>query len=232
MSGYDIDETTLNAYVDGQLDPELQQAVLYALNRSARLREEAARLRMTKDWMQAGFAATTAPQRSRVDTGVGRRRWLGTALAASLATLAVGAGAGLLGYWCAGIQAGAQPHRVVLHLDRSERTPFRALLDYAEAFLRRNSKPGAQVEVVANASGIALLTSGVSPYEARVRAMMQRYPNLHFVACANSIRQLLQTGREAVMISDVRSSNTAVEHIVARLSDGWSYRKIDDLDAI
>lgn len=232
MSSDDIDDTTLNAYVDGQLDPELQQAVLHALNRSARLRDQAARLRMTKDWMQAGFGATTTPQRPRLDTGVRPRRWLGTALAASLATLAVGAGAGLLGYWCADIQAGGQPQRVVLRLDGSESTQFHAVLDYAEAFLRRNSEPGAQVEVVANASAVDLLIQGMSPYEARVRAMMQRYPNLHFVACANSIRQLRETGAQALMIRDVHSGNTAIEHIVARLGDGWSYRKIDDLDVI
>jgi len=34
------------------------------------------------------------------------------------------------------------------------------------------------------------------------------------------------------MITDVHRSSTALDHIVARLRDGWSYRKIDDLSAI
>ncbi len=50
------------------------------------------------------------------------------------------------------------------------------------------------MEVAANANGIDQVTSGVSPYEARVRAMMQQYPNLHFIACANSIRLLRERG--------------------------------------
>lgn len=232
MNSYHIDDTTLSAYIDGQLDTELQQAVLDALNSDAQLREEVARLRMTKDWMQAAFAATRSIRPARLDANVWRRRWLGTALAASLATLALGAGGGLLGYWCAVARGDAQPQRVLLHLDQSDGARFHAVLDYAEAYLRRNKAPGAQVEVVANASGIDLLRRGASPYEARVRAMMQRYPNLHFVACANSIRQLRGAGVEALMISDVHSDDTAIEHIVARLREGWSYRKIDHLDAI
>jgi hypothetical protein len=34
------------------------------------------------------------------------------------------------------------------------------------------------------------------------------------------------------MITDVHSSSTALDHIVSRLRDDWSYRKIDDLGAI
>jgi len=75
---------------------------------------------------------------------------------------------------------------------------------------------------VANTNGIDQVTSGVSPYEARVRAMMQQYANLHFIACANSIRQLRNRGSDALMITDVHRNSTALDHMVARLRDGWS----------
>ena len=54
MSNDDIDETTLHAYVDR----ELQQAVLHAMQSDARIRQRVGRLRMTKDWMRAGFPAS------------------------------------------------------------------------------------------------------------------------------------------------------------------------------
>jgi len=232
----DIDETTLNAYVDRQLDPELQQAVLRAIHSDARIRQRVGQLRMTKDWMRTGFAAsgvkTVAPPRYR-----GAWHRAGAAVSAAVMVLAVGFSSGVLGYLCAdkGVFGGAvqdQPQRIVLHLDQSQPERFRAVLDYAEQFLRQYSEAGAQVEVVANANGIDLVTSGVSPYEKRVRTMMRQYPNLHFIACANSIRQLRKRGSEALMITDVHSSSTALDHIVSRLRDGWSYRKIDDLGAI
>jgi intracellular sulfur oxidation DsrE/DsrF family protein len=232
----DINETTLNAYVDRQLDPELQQAILRAIHSDARIRQRVGQLRMTKDWMRTGFAAsrakTVAPPRYR-----GAWHRAGAAVSAAVMVLAVGFSSGVLGYLCAdkGVFGGAvqdQPQRIVLHLDQSQPERFRAVLDYAEQFLRQYSEAGAQVEVVANANGIDLVTSGVSPYEKRVRTMMRQYPNLHFIACANSIRQLRKRGSEALMITDVHSSSTALDHIVSRLRDGWSYRKIDDLGAI
>ena len=75
---------------------------------------------------------------------------------------------------------------------------------------------------MANTNGIDQVTSGVSPYEARVRAMMQQYANLQFIACANSIRQLRNRGSDALMITDVHRNSTALDHMVARLRDGWS----------
>jgi intracellular sulfur oxidation DsrE/DsrF family protein len=93
-------------------------------------------------------------------------------------------------------------------LDESQPERFRAVLDYAERFLRRHSEAGTQVEVVANATGIDLVTGGVSHCETRVRTMMQPYPNLHFIACVNSIRELRARGLEALLPTDLHSGTT------------------------
>ncbi len=236
LGSNDIDETTLNAYVDGQLDLELQHAVLEAMRRDALVRDRVSQLRMAKDWMRAGFSGAWARPPARPFAG-NRRQRLAPALAASLAMLTVGIGGGALGYYCAqadrfAITAGEQADRIVLHLDDADPQHFRALLDYAEQFLRDRRERGAQVEVVTNAAGIDLMRSGVSPYEARIEAMLQRYPNLHFIACATSIRQLQKRGEQALLITDVHTGTTAVDHIVSRLRDGWSYRKIAEFSGI
>ena len=111
-------------------------------------------------------------------------------------------------------------------------TPIQAVLDYAENFLAENLELGTQVEVVANSGGVDLMRSGVSPFEYRVRALSEQYSNLHFVACMNSLRNLRRTGIEPVMLDDVHTGTTAVDHVVKRLQDGWTYRKVDNLKDI
>jgi anti-sigma factor RsiW len=129
LSDHEIDETTLHAYVDRQLDLELHQAVLHAMLHDAGVRQRVGELRMTKDWMQTGFAVTA----EKPGAPAGRCSlpdMAGTALAASV--MALGIGSGVLGYLCAdsGLFAGAvqdQPQRVVLHLDESQPERFRTV---------------------------------------------------------------------------------------------------------
>jgi hypothetical protein len=58
--------------------------------------------------------------------------------------------------------------------------------------------------------------------------MRRQYPNLRFVACANSIRELRKTGAAVLMITVVHSRNAELHRFVSRLRDGWRYRKIDE----
>jgi intracellular sulfur oxidation DsrE/DsrF family protein len=226
-------ELTLNAYVDGQLDPEMERFVLHAMQNDPDICEQVGQLRRAKDWMRAGFADARP-----VDGPIGRNRTrfgrLGVGIAASLMAIAIGIGGGVVGYNFAerggAITAWEQdPMRVVLHIDDSEPAHFQDVLDYAENFLEENRDRGTQVEVVANAGGVELMRSGISPFESRVKALNEKYPNLHFVACMNSLRNLRREGINPVMIDDVHTGTTAVDHIVKRLRDGWTYRKVDKL---
>ena len=232
----DLDELTLNAYVDGQLDPEMERVVLGAMQNDPDIREQVCQLRRTKDWMRTGFA-DAQPDDRPVPRNKSRFSRLGTGIAASLVAIAIGIGGGILGYVCAerdNVVAAWQqdPMRIVLHIDDSEPAHFQTVLDYAENFLEENRDRGTEVEVVANSGGIDLMRSGISPYEARVKALSKQYSNLHFVACMNSLRNLRRAGINPVMFDDVHTGTTAVDHIVKRLRDGWTYRKIDSLEDI
>ena len=46
-----LDDLTLNAYVDGQLEPEIERVVLIAMRDDPEVREQVCRLRRAKDWM-------------------------------------------------------------------------------------------------------------------------------------------------------------------------------------
>ena len=84
----------------------------------------------------------------------------------------------------------------------------------------------AQIEVVANASGINLLKVG-HPLNDKVMSMMDEYDNLTFIACANAIKQLRAQGIHPAMLKKVGTEKTAFSHIVARLQNGWRYVKVD-----
>ncbi len=227
------DDATLTAYIDGELDADRQNAVLAAMEHDKALSGAVCRLRRTKDWMRTGYGSAMPPPREIP----GRRltwRNLRSGLAASVMALAIGTGAGLFGYKYATHDAPAlaeasDPNRIVLHIDDSDPEHFGQLLDFAENFLQEHRDKGAQVEVVANSGGLDLLRTGRSPYEQRVRQLSEKYHNLQFIACMNAIRNLRRAGSDVSLIEDVHTGETAIDHVVKRLQQGWTYRKIDTL---
>lgn len=229
----DLDELTLNAYVDGQLDAEQERLVLTAMEHDAAVREQVCRLRRAKDWMRTGFADAvppTPPARTRVH----RTRHIGYGVAASLMALALATGGALVGYVCADRQAPMfaqkqDDNRIVLHIDESRDDEFAKVLDYAEKFLSEHAARGAEVEVVANAGGLDLMRADRSPYTQRIEALQQEYRNLHFIACVNAVRRLRAAGVTAPMLKGVDSGESAVEHIAHRLQQGWRYVRVSDL---
>ncbi|HHJ16490.1 MAG TPA: hypothetical protein ENJ80_07310 [Gammaproteobacteria bacterium] len=238
---YGLDELTLNAYVDGQLEPELERRVLNAMDTDRDIREQVCQLRRAKDWMRTGYG-DAQPTEQPMPACKKHYSRLQTGIAASFMALAIGMGGGLLGYICAERETGTQmaagslghenPHKVLLHLGDARPEHFQAVLDYAEDFLEEHRERDVQVEVIANSGGINLMRSGGSTFESRVRELSDKYSNLQFVACMNALRNLRKEGIEPVMINDVHTGTTAVDHIVKRLQEGWTYRKVDNLSDI
>jgi len=237
-SRMEMDELTLNAYVDGQLEAEQERQVLAAMEHDTEVREQVCRLRRAKDWMRTGFADAMPPTPPAV-TRVHRPFNLGYGVAASLMAIALATGGALVGYVCAERQGhnqvlAQQEHasRILLHLDESGTGKFAAVLDYAEQFLADNASRGVEVEVVANAGGVDLMRADRSPFAQRVRALQQQYHNLQFIACANALRNLRNEGVDISLLDGVHSGETAVDHIVDRLQHGWRYVKVSDLPGI
>ena len=231
-----IDEQTLDAFVDGQLDPAQRSSVIQAMDHDPDVREQVYQLRRAKDLMKLGFedARPTSPGHRGGPT---RRYAVG--VAASLAMLGIGFSTGMLGYHYTAHQgsgtalmaSAVQPQgsHVVLHIGDSDPDHFAAALNYVDSFLKENAGRGGQIEVVANAGGLELMRSGLSPYQQRVVDMINRHSNVHFIACANAIRNLQLQGIEPRIIKDVDTEQTALEHIVERLQSGWTYIKADAL---
>ena len=232
----DIDEQTLDAFVDEQLDPAQRSSVIQAMEHNPDVREQVYQLRRAKDLMKLGFedARSASPgHRSRPT----RRYAVG--VAASLAMLGIGVSAGSLAYYySAHLGAGTavmasapqtQRSHIVLHINDSDPVHFVAALNYVDKFLKENAGGRGEIEVVANAGGLELMRAGLSPYQQRVVDMINRHHNVHFIACANAIRNLQLQGIEPHIIKNVDTGQTALDHIVERLQSGWTYVKAESL---
>ena len=215
---------------------------MVAMARDPAVRERVEQLRRAKDLMRVGFASAQAPSRRRPLPGVPVGNRLFRALAASVAALALGLAAGSLGYHygrhldrselASLASSQQQSDRIVLHISEANPIQFAAALSYADRFLRRHPAPDSRVEVVANAGGLDMMRTGLSPYEDQIGALLKAHPNIRFLACANAIANLRKQGIEPHLIDNIDTEKKAIDHIVARLQEGWSYVRVDALPEI
>jgi intracellular sulfur oxidation DsrE/DsrF family protein len=241
-----IDDSMINAFVDAQLDAELRQAVIEAMEIDPDVRERVRLARRARDLFRAGYSNAEPPSHSREPArpaATGGHRASPAAVAALL-LVAVALGSGVAGYSIARQSSGeallaalasAQrpaPDRVILHVGHSDTRQFSAALRYVEHFLEQSRGPERRIEVIANSDGLDLMRSDISPYRARIAAMLHAHDNVHFIACANGIRNLRRRGIVAEFPDEVQTDRTAIDHIVDRLRAGWTYVKVDDLSEL
>jgi len=83
-----------------------------------------------------------------------------------------------------------------------------------------------RLEVVANDKGIELLRRDTSPFPQRIEALLSKYDNVSFLACANALRKLRERGVKIDLLPGTRSDHTAIDEIINRLEGGWRYLKV------
>lgn len=234
-----FDEQTLGAFVDGQLDEATCGLVLDAMENDPAVRERVYRLRRAKDLMKLGFGDARAPTQTLPRLKTGRWRLGSLGLAASILILVGGFVGGYLGYFggkqldrivhTGTLVTHPQTDRVLLHISESDPAQFAAVIDYTRKFLEQHKENGGRVAVVANAGGLDLMRAGVSPFEKQIVALMRDYDNVHFIACASSIRELRRKGVEPVIIEKIDSTLPAMDQIISHVQQGWSYIKVKSL---
>ena len=121
-----------------------------------------------------------------------------------------------------------QPGKYILHISVRDKTKFKQTLDQAEMLMAnyQNEDQNIQLEIIANAGGLDLFREDVSPYAQRVKQLRDEYPNIKFIACSNAIERLREKGVEPNLINAVHQGATAIDQVVKRIHQGWSYIKI------
>jgi len=240
------DDLELNAFVDGELSADQQAEMLEAMRTDPELARRACELGHMKARLRVSYADVPAP-RQRAAAKV-RASW--HSIAAGLAVLAFGlAGGWLLHGGTSGQDATgnrfvvldpagrgqgpatAADHdtRIVFHLTNADQGVAGELLDDVEQLLQAYEADGRplRVEVVSHSEGLDLLRERLSAHKARIHRLANRYANLTFVACQNTIERLkVERGIEVRLIPDAEVIDSGVSHVVKRQKEGWSYIRV------
>jgi intracellular sulfur oxidation DsrE/DsrF family protein len=123
---------------------------------------------------------------------------------------------------------GAESQKFIVHVGSSNPVRLKTALDETESLLDsyRRSNRKLQVEIVANGGGVDLLRADVSPYAKRIGMMQEKYPNLDFMACAQTIKKLQEKGVDVKLLPHTGVASSALDQITLRLKQDWVYIKV------
>ena len=239
----DVSDETLHAFVDGELDVAESETLIARMRDDQELAQRVCALRSLQSMVRLAYAEPpvvvgrppVVHRRQRVQRcafgclillaglsgGWALRGFEPQAVAARPAVVPGG-------YQVVSLARQADPNRVILHLDSAAPAKMQAVLDQAERLLDEAGRQGRamQLEVIANSRGIDLLRAGHSPFAQRMASMKQRYANLNWVACGQSIARLRSDGEKVVLLPATRTAPTAIGEIVSRLQQGWTYVRV------
>lgn len=238
------DEQELNALVDAELSADQQAEMLEMMRNDPELTRRACELVQLKAQLRLAYA--DPPRSGGRPAASPGRRWRAAAGGGALFA------AGLAGGWL--LHAGALPTggdrpaatapadpgrttaratdretRIVFHISGDDQVAAGNLLDEVETMLQsyRSSGRALRVEVVGNSKGLDLLRESLSQHKQRIHELAERFPNLTFVACQNTIDRLrVEHGVEVKLLPDAALTASGVVHVVERQKEGWSYIRV------
>jgi intracellular sulfur oxidation DsrE/DsrF family protein len=230
----------LHMFIDDEMNSSDRARMMEAINKDEQLSNRVCELMQLKDAVRLAYneLPESGQSTSHSDTAFLTGNWLNAAAAVLLLAI------GTLGGWTLYPQFGAsngsinmaaagqtQQENIILHISKSDPEQFTAALDYAEKFLTEHEAQGHQVDVVAHAGGLDMMRADASPIKEQIVAMMDKYDNVHFVACAGAIKMYTKkNGVAPDIIQGVGTDYTAFDHIVGRLQGGgWKYIKVESL---
>jgi hypothetical protein len=243
-----IGSKSLNAYLDDELDAEVAAHLERQLTLNPNLRRHLHELEQVRVLVRAALTAEpeTLPPLARRRAG---RRWAGYGLAAALL---VGIGIGV-DRWLqpptgtadllASLPAHAQvirpadlevaapvgERRALFHVTSANPGSVRSTLDHVERLLRRQTdaaKP-LRVEIVVNGEGLNALRADVSPARDQIARLHRDYPNVAFLACANTIARVKrEQGVDVKLLPQAAVTSSALDQILLRLRQGWIYIRL------
>jgi intracellular sulfur oxidation DsrE/DsrF family protein len=222
-------EEQLNALLDDELDPEEQSRIYRETERRPDLDQRLCQQRKVKALVKLAYQDVPGPKRGGGST-IGRGRQFGRAVAAA-ALLAVAISAGfLLGRAATGPMAensaiAEEPDRYLIHVASEAPEHMAAALERAEYLLESAGEDGIrQVEIVANQRGVNMLRSDVTQFADQISTLQKN--NVVFYACSRSIQRLQEEGEVVRLVPHVIAEYTALDRVVTRMQEGWTYEKI------
>jgi intracellular sulfur oxidation DsrE/DsrF family protein len=227
-------DETINAFVDGELDQQDRLDLLEAATHSDELRRRICEVQHLKTLVQGAYPA----KRTEPAAVLSRRTPLfAYAAAATLGAISLWAGlqlfptpASFTGNPAVIAEQQSQVKgRVVFHISSGEAADAEQLLEQVELVLTEYQRRGepVRVEVVANNQGLRLLQVGHSPFSQKIRYLHERFPNLVFAACGNTMERFRSEFGEIVeILPEAVIIRSGVSFVARRQIQGWAYIKV------
>ncbi len=114
-------------------------------------------------------------------------------------------------------------NKFVIHLDNNDQGKMAESIQKAGLLLRE--QPNSQVQIITNHEGIELFNAQNANAE-DIIALLQQHQNLELVACRRTLDRIERDGKTFDLIPAVNINEPAVDEVVKRLKDGWTYIKI------
>ena len=219
----------LSAFTDGELETDEENRIFSLAEECPDLDARLCQQRKLKELVQHAYR--DVPRTRRRDSGDRSRGRLLSLAAAAVLLLAVG----LAGGWFAGrahdggmTTAGAAPISAdtwLLHVTSSDPVQMQRALNRADELMTEGAGLShRQVEIVANEGGLDLLRSDRTPFADRIRELAER--DVLFFACSRAIERLEEQGVSVVLLPEADTRYSALDRVVLRLRQGWTYEKI------
>lgn len=233
--GTRVTDAQLNALLDGELSDTEAARLRAAIAAQPQARQRLEELRRVQN---ATRAILIAPK-PRAPQPVSRPYRAVAAIAIAAVTLGAGAGWWARGPASLGVQvSGARiattasqtpSPQILLHIAHGDPDKLTASLQQVEALLtsKRTDGKAVQLEVLVNGGALLAVMADASPVATRIAHLQRDYPNLRFVACRQTIeRYRLERGAEPKLVPGVTVASSALEQVVYRLGQGWTYVRI------
>ena len=225
-----ISDEQLGAFTDGELDADEENRVFTRAEQDPELDARLCQHRKLKELVQHAYRDPPQPHR-RPARSLPRRSLFGLA-AAAVMLLAVGAAGG----WFAARLPGGAPDATasvlpasqeqwLLHVASSDPRQMEMALNRADELMAAaDASSQRRVEIVANEGGLDLLRSDVTPFAERIRQLAE--DDVLFYACNRAIRRLEEQGVTVRLVPEANTRHSALDRVVLRMQQGWTYEKI------
>lgn len=127
------------------------------------------------------------------------------------------------------IAAADTPANVLVHIGSGDMRTLVAGIERVEELLAAGASvaKSPRIEVLVNGTGLAAVQVDASPYAERIVGLQQRYPNVAFIACRQTMERFAaERGREPQLLPGVNIAPSALDQVVHRLQMGWTYIRI------
>ena len=233
----------VNAFVDGELSAQERAELLSAASASKELSQRICQAQRLKELVLTAYpqetttVATDRSAHSKVTAG-----WFGYAAAAMVGALSI-----LLFMQPFNKEITAErwssidpileqqrtvsgsTNRVVFHVSSDDVAMADDMFNQLELVLQEyaHRQQPLRVEVVANNQGLRLFQQGRSPFEKRIADLDERYQNIIFAACGNTIERIQkETGEAIEVLPQAVIVRSGVSFVARRQKQGWAYIKV------